>query len=92
MALIIGGLLIAIAGIFSLGTPVVLIMDWVQAALGLLLFISPWVMRFSGELPAAITAWVAGLITLVVGLMIAISVQRAIDQQARVEKPNYGTL
>jgi hypothetical protein len=92
MALISGGLLIVVAAVFSLGTPVVLIMDWVQAALGLALFVSPWVLVFSDELAAAITAWIVGLITLVVGIMITRQVQNAVNRQARTSKPNYKTL
>ncbi|GAB3260258.1 SPW repeat protein [Arthrobacter pigmenti] len=92
MALISGGLLIAIAAVFALGTPVVLIMDWVQAGLGLALFASPWLMVFSDELAAALTAWIVGLITLAVGLHCAITTQKAVNREARTKTPNYGTL
>ncbi|WP_051298359.1 SPW repeat protein [Arthrobacter castelli] len=89
MALIIGGLLIAIAGIFALGTPVVLMMDWLQAAMGLGLFISPWLMVFSDELAAAVTAWIVGAITLVVGLHSTITVQKDMNRQAKTRPHNY---
>lgn len=92
MALIIGGLLIAVAAVFALGTPVVLIMDWVQAAMGFALFISPWVLFFSDELAAAFTAWIAGLITLVVSILITRQVQKAVNREASTSKPNYDTL
>lgn len=92
MTLIIGGLVIAIAAIFALGTPVVLIMDWLQAGLGFLLFISPWVLRFSDELAAAFTAWIVGIITVIVSALITLKVQKAVNREASTSKPNYDTL
>lgn len=89
MALIIGGLLIAIAGVFALGTPVVLVMDWLQSAMGLALFISPWLLVFSNELAAAFTAWIVGAITLVVGLHSTLTVQKVISRQTQSGTPDY---
>ena len=42
------------------------VQDWINLVCGVLLFISPWVLGFSGELMAARTAWVAGI---VIGVM-----------------------
>ena len=92
MALVAGGLLIAIAGVFALGTPVVLSMDWLQSALGLALFISPWLLVYSDELAAAFTAWIVGAVTVAVGLHSTLTVQKAMNRQARSGSPNYDAL
>ena len=41
--------------------------DWVNLACGALLFISPWVLGFSGHMPAARTAWIGGVVIAVMG-------------------------
>ena len=42
------------------------VQDWINLVCGVLLFISPWALGFSGELMAARTAWVGGI---VIGVM-----------------------
>jgi uncharacterized membrane protein HdeD (DUF308 family) len=42
------------------------VQDWINLVCGVLLFISPWILGFSGELVAARTAWVGGI---VIGVM-----------------------
>lgn len=39
--------------------------DWVGLILGVLLFLSPWIVGFSGAASAAASAWVIGVITVV---------------------------
>ncbi|HZT18961.1 MAG TPA: SPW repeat protein [Dongiaceae bacterium] len=34
--------------------------DWINAVLGILLFISPWVLRYNAEPAASWTAWISG--------------------------------
>jgi hypothetical protein len=46
--------------------------SWVTAAFGALLFISPWAFGFDGSAAAAWTAWLAGGVTVVVGLLTAL--------------------
>jgi len=36
--------------------------DWVNLACGVLLFISPWVLRFSGDMMATRSAWITGVV------------------------------
>ena len=42
--------------------------DWINLICGVLLFISPWALGFSGNMTAAMTAWVGGLVIAVMGL------------------------
>lgn len=42
------------------------VQDWINLVCGVLLFISPWALRFSGDPVAARTAWVGGI---VIGVM-----------------------
>jgi uncharacterized membrane protein HdeD (DUF308 family) len=44
------------------------IQDWINLICGVLLFISPWALRFSHNLMAARTAWVGGVIIFVMGV------------------------
>lgn len=92
MALISAGLMIVAAGILSLGTPIVLIMNWTQAALGFALFISPWVLMYAGSLAASITAWIVGLIVIVVGGLASIRSMKMRNREAEIHNPNYDAL
>ena len=42
------------------------VQDWINLVCGVLLFISPWALGFAGDLMAARTAWVGGI---VIGVM-----------------------
>ena len=42
--------------------------DWINLICGVLLFISPWALGFSGNMTAAMTAWVGGLVIAIMGL------------------------
>jgi uncharacterized membrane protein HdeD (DUF308 family) len=44
------------------------VQDWINLICGVLLFISPWVLRFSGDVMAARTAWVGGVIIFLMGV------------------------
>ncbi len=92
MALISGGLMIVVAAVLALGSPLVLSMNWVQLALGAALFISPWVMVYSDMLGAAITAWITGLITIVVAGMATMRSMKARDPAVEAHNPNYEAL
>lgn len=92
MALISGGLMIVAAGVLSLGTPIVLVMNWTQTALGAAVFVSPWVLMYSDSLGAAITAWITGLIAAVVGGMASMRSMKARDSEAEIHNPNYDAL
>src|ERR1700719_248550 len=44
------------------------VQDWINLICGALLFVSPWALGFSGDLMAARTAWVGGVIIFVMGV------------------------
>ena len=44
------------------------VQDWVNLVCGVLLFISPWVLGFSGDMMAARTAWVGGIVIAVMAI------------------------
>jgi uncharacterized membrane protein HdeD (DUF308 family) len=66
--LIVFGVLIAATGLWSLAKPGSVASEYVHAVLGVLLFISPWVLGFSTLMSASWTAWIAGVLTVAVGL------------------------
>jgi uncharacterized membrane protein HdeD (DUF308 family) len=43
------------------------VQDWINLVCGVLLFVSPWALGFSGDLMAARTAWVGGVIIFIMG-------------------------
>jgi uncharacterized membrane protein HdeD (DUF308 family) len=44
------------------------VQDWINLICGVLLFVSPWALGFSGDLMAARTAWVGGVIISIIGV------------------------
>jgi len=68
LMLVLGVLLIA-AGVWSLAMPGLVAMEWIHVALGVLLFISPWVGNYASSAGAAWTSWIAGIVAIVVGLL-----------------------
>jgi uncharacterized membrane protein HdeD (DUF308 family) len=65
--LIVFGVLIALAGLWSLGVPGSVASEYVHVALGVLLFVSPWVFAYADLAGAAWTSWVAGVLAVAVG-------------------------
>ena len=61
------GILTAAIAVVELARPDLLPAEGATALLGVLFFISPWVMGFSGTHPMAWTAWIVGAITFLVG-------------------------
>ena len=67
--LVVFGVLILLAALWSLAQPGVVAAEYVHAVLGVLLFISPWVFGYYGEFTgAAWTSWVVGVLTVALGL------------------------
>jgi hypothetical protein len=62
------GVLLAAAGVWNLAMPGLVAMEWVQAVIGALLVISPWVGNYSTSAGVAWTSWICGVIGVVVGL------------------------
>lgn len=65
--LVVFGVLIAAAGLWSLAMPGSVVSEYSHVVLGVLLFISPWVLTYSDLLVASWTSWVAGVLTVAVG-------------------------
>jgi uncharacterized membrane protein HdeD (DUF308 family) len=45
------------------------VQDWINLICGVLLFVSPWVLRFTGDPMAARTAWIGGVIIFAMGVI-----------------------
>jgi hypothetical protein len=67
--LIVLGAVLALTGLWSLAAPGAVASEYVHMVIGALLFISPWVMRFSGPnfIGAHWTAWIVGVLAVIVG-------------------------
>ena len=61
------GALIALDGLVSLAMPGMVYGEGVQIALGVLLFIAPWVMGYTQFNGASWTSWIAGVLTVIAG-------------------------
>lgn len=62
------GVLLLSVGLLNLAAPGMVAMEWIEAIIGALLFISPWVARFTPNLAVSWTAWICGGIGIIVGL------------------------
>ncbi|HET6625211.1 MAG TPA: SPW repeat protein [Nocardioidaceae bacterium] len=62
------GVITALVSLYSLAMPGDVISEGAHVVLGILFFISPWVMGFQDLTAMAVTAWVVGIVTFVVGL------------------------
>lgn len=81
--MVILGVLIALDGLASLAMPGMVYGEWAQLVLGVLVFISPWVMGYADLTGAAWTSWVIGVLTVVAGaaaLPVATSAHRTAGQ------------
>lgn len=63
--LVVFGLLLIISGVLNLAMPGTPAMEWAQAAVGALLFLSPWLGSYTTHAGAVWTSWVTGLIALI---------------------------
>ena len=59
----IGGALLVIVGLWALSSPVNRTGEWAEGILGVLLFISPWVLGFTGVSGMAWSAWIIGVLS-----------------------------
>jgi hypothetical protein len=67
MMVVLGILLIA-AGVWSLAAPKLVSMEWIVAVIGALLFISPWVGAYADNPGPAWTSWICGAVGVITGL------------------------
>ena len=64
--MVVFGVLLIASGVINLAMPGTPAVEWVQAALGALLFLSPWLGSYTTHAGAAWTSWITGLVALVV--------------------------
>ena len=65
--LVVLGALVALDGLVSLARPGLIYGEGIQVVLGVLLFISPWVMSYTALSGAAWSSWIIGGLTVIVG-------------------------
>ncbi|WP_137724945.1 SPW repeat domain-containing protein [Prescottella subtropica] len=68
-SLIVLGVLVAVAGLAHMARPGIAAADYAMGVLGVLMFISPWVMNFHAMSSASWTAWVVGALTVTVSVV-----------------------
>ncbi|GMQ86024.1 MAG: SPW repeat protein [Acidimicrobiia bacterium] len=68
------GILVAAAGVWALARPADRVPGWLQGLFGIWLFVSPWVLGFSGVSEAAWNAWILG------GAIVAVACWEIIEQ------------
>jgi uncharacterized membrane protein HdeD (DUF308 family) len=61
------GALIALDGLASLAMPSMVYGEGIQIALGVLMFLAPWVMSYTTLNGASWTSWIAGALTVIAG-------------------------
>jgi SPW repeat-containing protein len=59
------GVVAVILGLLSLGLPRNVATEWITLIVGVLLFISPWVLGFAAVAAAAWSAWIIGILLFV---------------------------
>ena len=67
--LVILGIVAAVVGLVSLAMPGAVALEWVTIVVGVLMFIAPWVIRFTATTGMAWTAWIVGVVLVVAGLL-----------------------
>lgn len=65
--MIVLGALIALDGLASLAMPGMVYGEWLQIGLGILLFVSPWVMSYTEFTSASWMSWIVAILTVGVG-------------------------
>lgn len=66
--MIVLGVLMIVAGLWSLAAPGSVAMEWILAVLGALLFLSPWFGGFAASAGPAWTSWICGAVGAIAGL------------------------
>jgi hypothetical protein len=79
--LVVLGVLTIIAGLVNLSMPRMPSVEWAQGVLGVLLFISPWVLAFTAMTGVAVTAWICGIVTIIVTAWALPSLMKAREDQ-----------
>jgi hypothetical protein len=70
------GVLLVIAGVWNLAMPRLVSTEWVEAILGAVLFLAPWLGGYAAQAGAAWTSWICGAIALIAGLWAVVPAMR----------------
>ncbi|MFD4180397.1 SPW repeat protein [Rhodococcus sp. NPDC058514] len=62
-SMVVLGVLVAVAGLAHMMSSEMAFVPWAMGALGVLMFLSPWVMGFADMAGAAWTSWIGGVLT-----------------------------
>jgi hypothetical protein len=73
------GAAIFVVALIAISTPASVVAPWGNVVLGVWLFISPWVLRYTDVSDGAVNAWVFGVVTVLVALW-AMSGRRAVQR------------
>lgn len=65
--MIVLGVLVVLDGLWSLAAPNMVVGEWAQVVLGVLLFVAPWVMSYSAMTGASWVSWIGGVLTVLAG-------------------------
>ena len=60
------GVLLIISGLINLSVPGQPVVEWAQAVIGLLLFLSPWFGSYATQMGAAWFSWICGAVAVIV--------------------------
>ena len=71
------GVLLVVAGVWNLAMPRLVSTEWIEAILGAVLFLAPWIGGYASQPGAAWTSWICGAIALIAGLWAALPATRA---------------
>jgi hypothetical protein len=61
----VGGVLLAIAGLWSLSSPANHFAEWAELVVGVLVFLAPWALGFTVLTALAWSAWIAGILAVI---------------------------
>lgn len=79
MLALLGGLL-ALCAVINLAAPKVIVVFWVIALLGLLMFLAPFGLGMTENIGASIIAWLVGAVSIVLGIGTAIRGRKMGDE------------
>jgi hypothetical protein len=58
-----GGVLLVLVGLWNLSSPANQVGEWIEGVIGLLIFITPWVLGFTALTTMAWSAWIVGAVS-----------------------------
>lgn len=73
------GALIFLVGLYMLSSPQMRQVEWAQVVLGVLLFISPWVLAYTTLTSLAWSAWIIGVLSVIAALWVIFGEQAEVS-------------